>query len=121
MMSPALPGGRGPCNGFVSLTSGWKGSRFAVITSFLPASAAALVSASELAAGADAFEETAFVLRAAFFAGALCAPAAGEIANASASTAQTVRDDFASFIVFALRRPYLPTRRQAPPKHLPLS
>jgi hypothetical protein len=85
--------------------------------------AAALGAGSEFDAdkGIAAFKEAAFALRAAFFAGALCAPAAGEITNESASTVQTVADDFDSFIVFALRRPYLPARQQAPRKHPPLS
>ncbi len=51
-----------------------------------------------------AFDDAAFAFRAALFAGALCAPAADESVNESASAAHTVADDFASFIVFALRR-----------------
>jgi len=123
MMSPALPGGRGPCDGFVLLTSGWNGSRLAVTASDLTAGAGALASAPELGAVAEvaAFGEAAFAFRAAFFAGALWAPAADESVNDSASAAHTVVDDFASFIVFALRRPYLPARRQAPRRHPPLS
>ena len=123
MMSPALPGGRGPCDGFVSLTSGWNGSRFAVTASDLTAGAGALESAPELGAVADvaAFEEAAFAFRAAFFGAALWAPAADESVNDSASAAHTVVDDFASFIVFAMRRPYLPARQQAPRRHPPLS
>lgn len=128
MMSPALPGGRGPCDGLVLLTSGWNGSRFAVTASDLTAGAGALVSAPKLGVVAEvadfveaaAFEEDTFAFRAAFFGRALCAPAADEIVKDSASAAHTVVDDFASFIVFALRRPYLPARQQAPRKHLPL-
>jgi hypothetical protein len=41
--------------------------------------------------------------------------------NDSASAAHTVVDDFASFIVFALRQPYWPARQQAPRRHPPLS
>jgi hypothetical protein len=123
MMSPALPGGRGPCDGFVLLTSGWNGSRLAVTASDFTAGAGALASAPELGAVAEvaAFEEAAFAFRAAFLAGALCAPAADESVNDSASAAHTVVDDFASFIVFALRRLYLPARQQAPRRHPPLS
>jgi hypothetical protein len=95
----------------VLLTSGWKGSRFAVTASDFIAGAGSLVAASdgfasELAAGAGLFDDDAFAFRAALFAGALCAPAADESVNESASTAHTVADDFASFIVFALRQPY---------------
>ena len=123
MMSPALPGGRGPCDGLVLLTSGWNGSRLAVTNSDFTAGAGALASAPELGAAAEvaAFEEAAFAFRAACFAGALCAPATDESVNNSASTAHTVADDFASFIVFALRRLYLPARQQAPRRNPPLS
>jgi hypothetical protein len=41
--------------------------------------------------------------------------------NDSASAAHTIVDDFASFIVFALPRLYLPARQQAPRRHPPLS
>jgi hypothetical protein len=105
----------------VSLTSGWNGSRFAVTASDFTAGAGSFVPTPELAAGAGVFEDAAFAFRGAFFAGALCAPAADESVNESASTAHTVADDFASFIVFALRRPYLPARQRVPRKHPPLS
>lgn len=113
MMSPALPGGSGPCDGLVLLTSGWNGSRFAVTGSNLTAGAGALASAPELGAVAEvaAFEEAALAFRAAFFGGALWAPADDESVNDSASAAHTVVDDFASFIVFALLRLYLPARQ----------